>query len=51
MMKRMQGGDFNGALAAYGLDMGTYMQAMQAWGTKLGVDPILNAKFGKMMTG
>jgi hypothetical protein len=51
LMKRMQGGDFNGALAAYGLDMGTYMQVMQAWGTKLGVDPLLNAKFGKMMTG
>ena len=49
LMKRMQGGDFNGALAAYGLDMGTYMQVMQAWGTKLGVDPSLNAKFGQMM--
>jgi hypothetical protein len=30
--------------------MGSYTQVMQAWGTKLGVDPILNAKFGKMMT-
>jgi hypothetical protein len=50
LMRRMQGGDFNGALAAYGLDMGSYTQVMQAWGTKLGVDPILNAKFGKMMT-
>ena len=51
MMKRMQTGDFNGALAAYGLNMGTYSMVMQAWGTKLGVDPSLNAKFGKMMAG
>lgn len=51
LMKRMQTGDFNGALAAYGLDMGSYSMVMQAWGTKLGVDPTLNAKFGKMMTG
>ncbi len=49
LMKRMQGGDFNGALSAYGLDMGTYSLVMQAWGTKLGVDPSLNAKFGQMM--
>jgi hypothetical protein len=49
LMKRMQGGDFNGALAAYRLDMGSYMLVMQAWGTKLGVDPGLNAKFGQMM--
>lgn len=49
LIKRMQGGDFNGALAAYRLDMGTYMQVMQAWGTKLGVDPGLNAKLGQMM--
>jgi hypothetical protein len=51
LMKRMQGGDFNGALAAYRLDMGSYMLVMQAWGTKLGVDPGLNAKFGQMMAG
>lgn len=49
LMKLMQGGDFNGALAAFGLDMGTYSTVMQAWGTKLGVDPSLNAKFGQMM--
>ncbi|MEM7153983.1 MAG: hypothetical protein AAF799_14125 [Myxococcota bacterium] len=49
LMKRMQSGDFNGALSAYGLDMGTYGQIMQAWSTKLGVDPTLNAKFGAMM--
>ncbi|MCA9706312.1 MAG: hypothetical protein KDK70_10730 [Myxococcales bacterium] len=51
LMKRMQTGDFNGALAAYGLDMGSYSLVMQAWGTKLGVDPTLNAKFGQMMAG
>ena len=49
MMKRMQTGDFNGALAAYGLNMGSYMQVAQAWGVKLGTDPNLNAKFGQMM--
>ena len=49
LMKRMQTGDFNGALAAYGLNMGTYANVMQAWGTKLGVDPSLNARFGQMM--
>ncbi|MCA9649974.1 MAG: hypothetical protein KC501_08700 [Myxococcales bacterium] len=49
LMKRMQTGDFNGALAAYGLNMGSYSQVMQAWGTKLGVDPTLNAKLGQMM--
>ncbi|UJR79662.1 tetratricopeptide repeat protein [Sandaracinus amylolyticus] len=51
LMKQMQGGDFNGALKKYGLDMGSYMQASQAWGIKLASDPMLNAKFGKMMTG
>jgi hypothetical protein len=51
MMKKMQTGDFNGALAAYGLNMGTYSMVMQAWGTKLGTDPTLNAKFGQMMAG
>lgn len=49
LMKRMQSGDFNGALAAYGLNMGSYSQVMQAWGTKLGVDATLTAKFGQMM--
>lgn len=49
MMKKMQGGDFNGALAAYGLNMATYSQVAQAWGTKLGTDPTLNAKMAAMM--
>lgn len=49
MMKKMQTGDLNGALGAYGLDMGSYSLVMQAWGTKLAVDPTLNAKFGRMI--
>lgn len=51
LMKAMQTGDFQGALKKYGLDMGSYMQASQAWGIKLASDPSLNQKFGKMMTG
>lgn len=49
MMKKMQGGDFNGALSAYGLTMATYSQVAQAWGTKFGTDPSLNAKMAAMM--
>ena len=51
MMKKMQTGDMNGAMAAYGLNMATYMQVMQAWGAKLGTDPTLTAKMGAMMSG
>lgn len=49
MMKKMQTGDMNGALAAYGLNMTTYAQVAQAWGTKFGTDPTLNAKMAAMM--
>lgn len=49
MMKKMQTGDMNGALAAYGLNMTTYGQVAQAWGAKLGTDPTLNAKMAAMM--
>lgn len=49
MMKKMQTGDFNGALAAYGLNMATYSQVAQAWGAKFGTDPSLNAKMAAMM--
>jgi len=49
MMKKMQGGDFNGALSAYGLNMATYTQVAQAWGTKFGTDPTLSAKMSAMM--
>ncbi len=51
LLRGMQGGDFNGALRKYGLDMGSYTQVAQAWGAKLASDPVLNAKFGKMMSG
>jgi tetratricopeptide (TPR) repeat protein len=51
LLKGMQGGDFNGALRKYGLDMGSYTQVAQVWGAKLASDPVLNAKFGKMMSG
>lgn len=49
LMKHMQTGDMAGALAQYGLDMGTYATAAQAWGIKLAADPVLNAKFSEMM--
>lgn len=49
MMKHMQTGDMNGALAMYGLNMGTYGGVAQAWGVKLASDPTLTAKFSKMM--
>ncbi|MBK7778775.1 MAG: hypothetical protein IPI43_32465 [Sandaracinaceae bacterium] len=49
MMKKMQTGDANGALKMYGLNMGSYGGVAQAWGVKLASDPVLTAKFGKMM--
>jgi hypothetical protein len=49
MMKRMQTGDMNGALAAYGLDMMSYMAVAQAWGAKMAADPMLTEKFSRMM--
>ena len=49
MMKIMQTGDMQGALAKYGLDMGSYSTIAQAWGVKLASDPVLNAKFSEMM--
>jgi hypothetical protein len=51
LIKGMQGGDMMGALKKYGLDMGAYMQVAQAWGAKLASDPMLNAKFSKMLSG
>jgi tetratricopeptide (TPR) repeat protein len=49
MMKMMQTGDMMAALAAFGLDMGSYGAVAQAWGVKLAADPMLNAKFSEMM--
>jgi tetratricopeptide (TPR) repeat protein len=51
LMKLMQTGNMQGALAKYGLDMGSYVGAAQAWGVKLAADPVLNAKFAKLMAG
>jgi len=51
LMKGMQSGDMMGALARAGLDMGSYGTAAQAWGIKLASDPLLTAKFSKMMAG
>lgn len=51
LLRAMQAGDFNGALKKYGLDMGSYTGVAQGWGAKLSSDPVLNAKFGKMMAG
>jgi len=51
IMKRMQGGDFMGAIAEYGLDMMTYSSVATAWGAKFAADPTLNEKFSRMMQG
>jgi hypothetical protein len=51
IMKGMQTGDMMGALSRAGLDMTSYSQVAQAWGLKMASDPILTAKFQKMMTG
>jgi tetratricopeptide (TPR) repeat protein len=51
MMKIMQTGNMMGALQKYGLDMGSYGLVAQAWGVKLAADPVLTAKFSKMMGG
>jgi hypothetical protein len=49
LMKGMQKGDMMGALKRAGLDMGSYSQVAQAWGVKMATDPVLTAKFSKMM--
>ncbi len=51
IMKRMQGGDFMGAIAEYGLDMMSYSSVATAWGAKFAADPSLNEKFSRMMAG
>jgi hypothetical protein len=51
LMKGMQAGDMAGALKRYGLDMMSYGPVAQAWGVKMATDPVLTAKFSKMMTG
>jgi len=49
ILKGMQAGDMNGALAQYGLDMGSYAQVATAWGAKLAANPVLTAKFHRLM--
>jgi tetratricopeptide (TPR) repeat protein len=49
IMKRMQGGDFMGAIGEYGLDMMSYSSVATAWGAKFAADPSLNEKFSRMM--
>ena len=51
IMKRMQGGDFMGAIGEYGLDMMSYSSVATAWGAKFAADPTLNEKFSRMMAG
>jgi len=49
ILKGMQAGDMNGALARYGLDMKSYAQVATAWGAKLAANPVLTAKFHRLM--
>jgi tetratricopeptide (TPR) repeat protein len=49
IMKRMQGGDFMGAISEYGLDTMSYSSVATAWGAKFAADPTLNEKFSRMM--
>ena len=49
MLKGMQGGNMNGVLAEFGLDMMSYGSVCQAWGAKLAADPVLTEKFSQMM--
>lgn len=49
ILKAMQGGDMNGALAPYGLDMMSYASVATAWGAKMAADPVLTEKFTRMM--
>lgn len=49
ILKGMQSGDMNGALARYGLDMMSYGAVASAWGAKMAADPTLTEKFHRMM--
>lgn len=50
ILKEMQRGNMNGALGRYGLDMMSYATVATQWGQRVAADPVLNAKFGQMMT-
>lgn len=49
ILKGMQTGNMQGALAPYGLDMMSYGSVAQAWGAKMAADAVLTEKFSKMM--
>jgi tetratricopeptide (TPR) repeat protein len=51
VMKGMQSGNMMGTLSQAGLDMQTYGQLAMMWGQKMAADPVLTAKFTKMMQG
>jgi hypothetical protein len=48
--KRLQAGDFQGALAGAGIDMATYGQVAAAWGQRMAADPALTAKYVAMIS-
>ena len=50
LMKAMQSGGMMDALHRYGLDMGGYTTAAQAWGIKLAAEPMMSAKFSELMS-
>lgn len=49
ILKGMQTGNMQGALAPYGLDMMSYGSVATAWGAKMAADAVLTEKFSKMM--
>lgn len=49
ILRDMQRGDMNGALARYGLDMSAYTKVATAWGAKMAADPGLTEKFHRML--
>lgn len=50
LMKGIQRGDFQGALARAGLDAGSYAQLAGQWSTKLQQDPALMRRFQELVT-
>ena len=49
ILKGMQTGNMQGALAPYGLDMMSYGPLAQAWSAKMAADAVLTEKFSRMM--
>jgi tetratricopeptide (TPR) repeat protein len=50
IMKGLQSGDTDGVLSRAGLDMAAYAQIATGWGQRMAADPVLAAKFQKLMT-